>query len=448
METKFRFTKAVLASVVCPPDKTKIRVQDTEVPGLVLLVTKGGSRTFYHYKFINGKPSEYRIGPFGETTIENARRAAAGKNNGVALGIDPQAEKREARTQQATLGDLWQSYLDGHLCQHKPKNVEWYRQLYESHLAAWKDRAIKEVTSQDIESLKIRIAKAHGRYTANRVLEMLRAMYRSRGYLFGLPKKFSPTTDVELYDEKARDRVLKPDELGRFLAALDDEKNDTVRDFFKMALYTGARKSNLATMRWQDVSLQRCEWKLPGITMKNGAPLTVPLVPEAVEILQRRSNQTPQDSPFVFPRKQMTPEQVSTIRKLRADGATTRAIAEELGLSQTGVMKALNPSYKVDAPQPFDGTTRAWKRLLYSAKITERTTIHDLRRTYCTAMIEAGASLPYVAQAMGHRDMETTQKHYAIARQDNVRNAVHAGVAGMLAAAKHAGEQASVAEKQ
>jgi hypothetical protein len=131
---------------------------------------------------------------------------------------------------------------------------------------------------------------------------------------------------------------------------------------------------------------------------------------------------------------------VETIRKMRADGATTRAIGEALGLSQTGVMRALKPTYTVDEPQPFNGTARAWKRLLSAAKITERTTIHDLRRTYCTSMIEAGAPLPYVAQAMGHRDMETTQKHYAIARQDNVRNAVYAGVAGMLAAAKQAGE--------
>src|SRR5579862_6517874 len=109
METKFRFTKNALTSVTCPPEKSKLRVSDTEVPGLVMLVTRNGARTFYHYKFINGKPSEYRIGSFDEVTIENARKAAAEKNNGVALGIDPQAQKREARKQQATLGDLWQS---------------------------------------------------------------------------------------------------------------------------------------------------------------------------------------------------------------------------------------------------------------------------------------------------------------------------------------------------
>jgi integrase len=438
METKFRFTKNALAAITCPPEKSKIRVSDTEVPGLVMLVTRNGSRAYYHYKFLNGKPSECRIGPTAEVTIENARKAAAAMNNGAALGIDPQAGKREARRQQSTIGDLWQSYLEGHLCQHKPENVDWYKRRYDAHLAVWKDKPIKDIDSQDVENLKLRIAKSNGRYTANRVVELLRAMYRSRGYLFGLPKKYSPTTDVELFEEKARDRVLKPDELGRFIAALDQETNDTVKDFFRMSLYTGARKSNVKGMRWQDISLQRCEWKLPGVTMKNGAPLIVPLVPEAIEVLERRSKETPEDSPFVFPRKQLTPEQVKIVRELRQGGATTRAIAEQTALSQTAVMRALNPKYTVDQPQPFNGTARAWKRLLAASKITERTTIHDLRRTYCTSMIEAGAPLPYVAQAMGHRDMETTQKHYAIARQDNVKNAVHAGVAGMLAAAKRA----------
>jgi Arm DNA-binding domain len=158
-KTKFRFSQRTLAGVTCPTDKTKIRVRDTEVPGLTLLVTRGGSRVFYHYKKINGKPSEYRIGSEAELTVEQARAIAAEKNNGIALGIDPQAEKRAARRQQATLGELWQSYLDGHLSQHKAKNVDWYQRRYDRHLVVWKDRMIKDITPQDVEALKLRTSK-------------------------------------------------------------------------------------------------------------------------------------------------------------------------------------------------------------------------------------------------------------------------------------------------
>src|SRR5664279_3478947 len=120
-QAKIRFSQRTLVGVTCPSDKTKIRVRDTEVPGLVLLVTRGGARVFYHYKNIHGKPSEYRIGPEAELTVEQAREIAAKKNNDIALGIDPNAEKLAARRQQATIGDLWQSYLEGHLSQHKAK---------------------------------------------------------------------------------------------------------------------------------------------------------------------------------------------------------------------------------------------------------------------------------------------------------------------------------------
>ena len=44
MQTSFKFTKTAVAAVVCPPDKSKMRVRDTEVPSLALLVTTNGGR--------------------------------------------------------------------------------------------------------------------------------------------------------------------------------------------------------------------------------------------------------------------------------------------------------------------------------------------------------------------------------------------------------------------
>ena len=52
---KFRFTKTALSAVKCPSGKNRIRVHDTEVPGLTLKVTSGGSRVYYLYRFVAGK---------------------------------------------------------------------------------------------------------------------------------------------------------------------------------------------------------------------------------------------------------------------------------------------------------------------------------------------------------------------------------------------------------
>jgi integrase len=86
----------------------------------------------------------------------------------------------------------------------------------------------------------------------------------------------------------------------------------------------------------------------------------------------------------------------------------------------------------------FDGALKAWRRIVKTAGITQRTTIHDLRRTFCIRPIENGVQLPHVAAAMGHKTMATTHRHYAIARQDKVRESVLAGGGGMLAAAAKA----------
>ena len=444
---KFRFVEKALAEVQCPPsgkdDKSgRVWVYDDAEDGLAMCVTEGGSRTFYFYGRIMGRPQRVRIAKVGDIGIEAARRRIREIKGDVAKGLDPTAAKKAAREaamkEVATIANLWQSYREGHLAQKKPTTIKAYDRIFDVYLAEMKSRPIASITPGDVEALKNRITKAHGAYMANRVLELLRAMYRSRGHLFGLPKRYSPTADVELNDERARDRILSPEELTRLLDAIKAEPNHTIRDYFLMALYTGARKSNVAAMKWQDVSLQRKEWRVPGAEMKNKNLLVVPLVPEAIEILERRADKTPPDSPYVFPARRLTPEQVQSIRELRKTGKTTREIASDLGLAQTSVMRAMGEGFGVEGPKPFNGTRWAWDRLLKAAKISERTTIHDLRRTFCTSLIEAGASLPYVAAAMGHRTMATTQRHYAIARQDGVRAAVNAGVAGMLAQAQTA----------
>jgi len=54
----------------------------------------------------------------------------------------------------------------------------------------------------------------------------------------------------------------------------------------------------------------------------------------------------------------------------------------------------------------------AFKRVLKRAKITTHTTIHDLRRTFCSKLIEEGTPLPIAASAMGHKTLSMTNKVY------------------------------------
>ena len=443
---KMNLTKTAIKELA-KPEKGRLTVFDASVPGFCIRITCNDARVFYACRW-NGRQMKWaRLGVFPEMTVDDARSLAREKNAQILDGEDPNAEKR-ANREAADVGDLWEAYKAEQLPDKKPGTATEYERLYDAHIAAWKDRPAKSITSEDCEVLKTRVGREHGKYTANRTLAVISGMFSSMGHRFGLAKRWTPTAGVEKFPEQERDRVLSPEELSKVMAAIKAEDNETIRDYFHMLLYTGARKSNVAEMSWQNISEQRGTWTIPGEQFKNGSPLVVTLVPEALAILHRRHKTNPSDSPFVFPARFVTQAAVDQAKAHRASGLSTYETAKLMGISQTTVCTITAEGYKLQPPTCFDGAGVAWTRIKERASITERTTIHDLRRTFCTNLIEAGVALPHVSAAVGHRSMETTQKHYAIARQAQVADAHRIGVASMLAGVVKADKARKAEEKK
>lgn len=59
----------------------------------------------------------------------------------------------------------------------------------------------------------------------------------------------------------------------RCLEALSKEPNETIRDYVLISLLTGARRSNVCSMKWQDINFERAEWRIE--ETKNDTPQTV-----------------------------------------------------------------------------------------------------------------------------------------------------------------------------
>jgi len=162
-----------------------------------------------------------------------------------------------------------------------------------------------DTASGQVTDLRLALGEKIGRTTGNRVVELLRAMYnfakKQRIYVGENPAegsgKFKP---VE------RERFLQTHEAQKFFGDLEEEQDSKFRDYVKLLLYVGARRSNLLRMRWDELSIDGALWTVSGEKMKNGDPLTVPLVKEAVEILQRRAEKSDgmkgaKNNPWVFP---------------------------------------------------------------------------------------------------------------------------------------------------
>lgn len=64
------------------------------------------------------------------------------------------------------------------------------------------------------------------------------------------------------------------------------------------------------------------------------------------------------------------------------------------------------------------------------AKI-DKTTFHDLRRTYGARLARAGVPMAVIAEALGHKDERITRKHYAHLAPSYVSETVRAAISGM-----------------
>ena len=95
-DNRLIFNKSRLNSIA-PPSTGRAVYHDQKVRGLCLQVTAKGTKTFYLYKWFEGKPLKHKIGRFPATTVETARKRTAALLAGMAEGKNPQVERRAAR---------------------------------------------------------------------------------------------------------------------------------------------------------------------------------------------------------------------------------------------------------------------------------------------------------------------------------------------------------------
>jgi len=389
MAETINFTQSRIAKLPAP-DAGRDYYKDAKTAGLSLCVSATGVKTFELYKRMGGRPTRLKIGRFPEVTVEQARKDAARLSGQIAQGKDPAEDRRKARGE-TTVGELFALYLDGHAKPHK-RTWKGDKAQYGRYLAGWKGRKLSRVRKADVAALHAKIGKDNGPYAANRLLALLSAMFNfaaGLGYDGG-----NPAQGVKKFKEQSRDRFLRADELRAFFAALDAEPDDTWRDFFVLALLTGARRANVLAMKWTDLELQRGLWRIPEAESKNKEPLLCVLAPAAVDILKRRfadsAAKDPADrSEYVFP-------------------------------SWGGTGHITEPK-------------AAWKRIVKRAGIKD-VRLHDLRRTLGSWQAATGASLSIIGRSLGHKNVATTAI-YARLDLDPVRASVNTAAAAILAAA-------------
>jgi integrase len=379
---KFNFTLERLAGLTCPPDRKQIRYYDLKVGGLAFRVTPSGSRQYVYYRKLpkeNESPRkicEITLGKFGDVKLEQARKKAEELNSLVGKGKDPTIERKESLH---TLDSLFDAYIEGYAKIH---TKTWQSAIYnyKRYCQRWHGRSVKSIKRQDVQLWLHDVGDEFGRYAANRTYNMLRAVFALRKNLISGD---NPCIGVDTFKAKSRERFILPgDEFARFAEALNTETNETVRDFIWMCLFTGARKSNVLSMQWQHIDFELMVWRIP--ETKNGESQTLPLTPNALDVLRRRKQSEMAHPVWVFPSQRR--------------GKKTGSIGH------------------------LHSPTKVWAEILKRANITDLR-IHDLRRTAGSYMAIQGVSPTIIGKALGHKSPHSTAI-YSKLTQDPVRQAL------------------------
>jgi integrase len=391
---KFHFTRERIDGLPLPTNGQRAYYYDLKIRGLAIAVTPQGKRTFLLYRWIAGRPERVTIGPYTDLSIDQARKRAEQMNSDIALGSNPATVRRSLRAE-ATLEELFTAYGEDRGKELRTWNN--LQSIFKCHLHAWRLRKMSSITKADVLKLQRHIAPIDPEtgtrkrtYAANRTLELLSSLFNwAREHSEW--KGDNPASNIPPFKERKRKRFLDGTELPAFFRALADEPNDAMRDYMLTSLLTGARRSNVQSMRWNEINWHRAEWLIPAEKAKADEDLEIVLTPVVMNILRNRKASSL--SVWVFP-----------------------------GRGRTGHL--VEPK-------------TAWKRILRRAGLTDLR-LHDLRRTLGSWQAATGASLPIIGKSLGHESIQAT-KIYAQLNLDPVRAAVNQATEAMLLAGGVAG---------
>lgn len=381
-----KLTKATIEKIQIPAEGFT-DTGDAENKYLRLRITAAGTRTWYLIRKVAGKVHFVKLGRYPETGVAEARKAAEDASAKLLAGDKPGRPKPDTMT----FGDLFTAFIqEKSTPADNPKKKSWRKDQgnFNLHLQGLAGRRLVDIDRNTIVKLHARLTEASGPYTANRVLALVRSVFNHGVVKLEMPIK-NPCRGVTMHREESRDRFLSGPELAEFFRVLHAEETpEQWRDFFMLALLTGARRSNVQSMAWEHLDLAGAVWRIPGRESKNKHRLQVVLSPPALEILNRRRQAV--QGPFVFP--------------------------------------ARGKSGHIQEPK------KPWRDILTRAGLKDLR-IHDLRRTMGSWQLATGASIQVIGKTLGHLNSKTTEV-YARMNLDPVRNAVNAATTAMLATMK------------
>lgn len=395
--TKVNFTAGRVANFSCPEDKREAFFWDAKVQGLGLRAFASGRKTYIFQAYVNGKTRRAVIGPVQAYDIDQARDAAKKLAIMASQNISPAKVKREkaaaelAEEQEmlrgkVTLGEVWTHYVEAN-------EENWGDRHRDHHLKATQkpglpllrgkgvtkagclypliDTKLAELSSKKIETwLKHESENRPGvaAQTYRMLFACLTWVSEQEEYAglidpIGLKTKAVKKSLPKL---KPKTDVLQKDQLANFFKYVRQIKNPVVSAYIQTVLLTGARRNELAGLKWDDVDLTWLTMEIRDKGTTDGQEAgtrVIPLTPYIANLL----HELPRRNEWVF-------------------------------------SSARSASGRLEEPK------KSFKSAMAKGGI--EITLHGLRRSFSTLSEWVEMPVGIVAQIMGHKPSATAEKHY------------------------------------
>lgn len=429
MKNTFNFTEAAIKKLPLPKSSRQY-YKDGKEKGLSLYITATGNITFFVRKRVHGKDERIILGNFPDLKVEQARKNALKTKATIADGKNPNEEKQKL-SQDITFGEMFNQFMERYSKKFK-RSWKYDEREVNKFLSHWFKKKSMQISNQEIRRLHESIYSENGLYQANRLLERIRAIY-NKSIEWGW-EGANPALGIKKYKEKSRDRFLQADELPHLFQALAEETNTIARDYILISLLTGARKSNVLSMRWSEVNLNNKTWRIP--ETKNGESLTLPLMDQAVDILLQRkklnNDVAGNNNFFIFPGTGKDGHLADPKKSWKriCMSATIKLWKQDTSLET--LFKTIKSKELYSISQIYKTITEAANKKSIELPIgLMDIRIHDLRRTLGSWQAATGATTAIIGKSLGHKSQQATAIYERL-NIDPVRASVKRATDAML----------------
>lgn len=409
---KENFTAGRIASYAFIPSGTGKSNQtlywDAKTPGLGLRVTSSGARSYVFESKLHGHSIRLTIGDTKTWSVADAQKMATQYKAQVDQGIDPrqvfkdqrasvEAEIEKTKRLETNFETAWRSYM-------AVKKAKWSVRHYADHdkviqsigtpgpLACFCDKKLGEITADTVKAwLDDPTQNSRPTYTSI-AFRKLRAFlnwasdqpeYAEAVAADACSRKVAKD---RVATTKAKDDCLQREQLKPWFDEVRKLSSTVVASYLQCLLLTGARREEMATLRWEYVDFR---WKTITIKDKVEEVRTIPLTPYVEKLLLDLDslNRTPPPEYRILHGKRIR----NNLDKWRP--------SEWVFFSKTADSGRI--------VEPRIGHNRA----IATAGLPPLT-LHGLRRSFGTLAEWVECPVGISAQIMGHKPSALAEKHY------------------------------------